>query len=103
MASVNKAAVNAHVQGLVWAGTSAYLGDWSPRSLTAGSYGNDMFDFLNHRRLSTEWLYLLALRPAMRESSCSFTSLPVFGGISGLWPFKQVYTGISWLFQFAFP
>ena len=34
----------------MWAGISAYLGEWSPRSLTAGSDGNGMFGLLNHHQ-----------------------------------------------------
>ena len=67
----------------MWAGISAYLGEWSPRSLTAGSDGNGMFGLLNHHQTVYQMAVPFSTYPS-KESSCCFTSLTVFGGVSVL-------------------
>jgi hypothetical protein len=68
---INKAAMNIveHVSLLHVGASSGY----SPRSGIAGSSGSTMPNFL---RKPPEWLYQLAILPAMEECSSSSTSSP---------------------------
>jgi hypothetical protein len=67
LAIINKAAINivGHVS-LLHVGASP---EYMPRNLIAGSSGSTMANFLRNRQidLDTEWLYQLAIPPAMDE------------------------------------
>ena len=72
LASMNNAAVNICVQGLMWTYVFVFLG-CVPRSGVAEPHSNSMFNFL--RNCFTKWLHQFTLPPGLYEGSNSSGSL----------------------------
>ena len=74
LATMNKAAINIHVQVLCGHNVSGPLGKYQGVQLL-----DYLLSFVRHHQTVFQILYRFVFPPAMDEASCDFTSSPAFG------------------------